>query len=215
MEADVWSIGVITYILLCGSRPFWARSESGIFRAVLRAEPNFDDAPWPSISPEAKDFVKRLLNKDLRKRMSAAQALSHPWLCGKHVIPLDILVYKRVKAYLRYLPLKRAALKMNLLAFRKMNFEEFCAAATSVYQLEALDHWEEITRSAFAFFEQQGNRVISVEELAQELNLGPNVYAALHDWIRHTDGKLSFFGFTKFLHGVTLRSNMRTQCSNF
>lgn len=272
MEADVWSIGVITYILLCGSRPFWACSESGIFCAVLRAEPSFDDAPWPSISPEAKDFVKRLLNKDLRKRMSAAQALSHPWLCGKHVIPLDILVYKRVKAYLRYLPLKRAALKalvkslredelvylraqfkllqpdndarislenfksalmrnsteamkeskvpdilnsMNLLAFRKMNFEEFCAAATSVYQLEALDHWEEITRSAFAFFEQQGNRVISVEELAQELNLGPNVYAALHDWIRHTDGKLSFFGFTKFLHGVTLRSNMRTQCSNF
>lgn len=78
-EADIWSIGVITYILLCGSRPFWARTESGIFRAVLRADPNFDDAPWPSVSPEAKDFVKRLLNKDHRKRMTAAQALSM-WL---------------------------------------------------------------------------------------------------------------------------------------
>lgn len=74
-EADMWSIGVITYILLCGSRPFWARTESGIFRSVLRADPNFDDAPWSSISPEAKDFVKRLLNKDYRKRMTAAQAL--------------------------------------------------------------------------------------------------------------------------------------------
>lgn len=74
-EADIWSIGVITYILLCGSRPFWARTESGIFRSVLRADPNFHDAPWPSVSPEGKDFVKRLLNRDHRKRMSAAQAL--------------------------------------------------------------------------------------------------------------------------------------------
>jgi serine/threonine protein kinase len=71
----MWSIGVITYILLCGSRPFWARTESGIFRSVLRADPNFDDSPWQSVSPEAKDFVKRLLNKDYRKRMTATQAL--------------------------------------------------------------------------------------------------------------------------------------------
>ena len=72
-EADVWSVGVIAYILLCGSRPFWARTESGIFRAVLKADPSFDEPPWPSLSDEAKDFVKRLLNKDPRKRMTAAR----------------------------------------------------------------------------------------------------------------------------------------------
>ncbi|KAE9598052.1 hypothetical protein Lal_00003938 [Lupinus albus] len=269
VEADIWSIGVITYILLCGSRPFWARTESGIFRSVLRADPNFDDLPWPSLSPEAKDFVKRLLNKDYRKRMSAAQALAHPWLRDNtHPIPLDILIYKLVKSYLNATPFKRAAMKalsktltenelvylgaqfkllepsrdgyvslenfkmalaqhatnamresrvldivhmMEPLAYRKMDFEEFCAAATSTYQLEALDRWEDIANTAFEHFEREGNRVITMEELTRELNLGPSAYSILKDWIRN-DGKLNLLGYTKFLHGVTLRtSNSRNR----
>lgn len=48
-----------------------------------------------------------------------------------------------------------------------MDFEEFCAAAISTYQLEALENWEHIASAAFNYFEQEGNRVISVEELAQ------------------------------------------------
>lgn len=48
-----------------------------------------------------------------------------------------------------------------------MDFEDFCAAATSTYQLEALDKWEQIASTAFEYFEQEGNRVISVEELAR------------------------------------------------
>lgn len=74
-EADVWSVGVIAYVLLCGSRPFWGRTESGIFRSVLKNEPNFDEASWSNLSFEAKEFVKNLLNKDPRKRLTAAQAL--------------------------------------------------------------------------------------------------------------------------------------------
>ncbi|MCH93928.1 CDPK-related kinase 3-like, partial [Trifolium medium] len=100
------------HIMLHLSRPFWARTESGIFRTVLRADPNFDDLPWPSVSPEGKDFVKRLLNKDYRKRMTAAQALTHPWLRDEsRPIPLDILIYKLVKSYLHATPFKRAAVK--------------------------------------------------------------------------------------------------------
>nr|CAD1836315.1 unnamed protein product [Ananas comosus var. bracteatus] len=231
-------------------RPFWARTESGIFRSVLRADPNFDDSPWPSISPEAKDFVKRLLNKDYRKRMTAPQALSHPWLRDEQrQVPLDIFIYKLVKAYLRATPFKRAALKalskaipedelmavsplenfrmalaenateamkesrvfdilhaLEPLSYRRMDFEEFRAATISPYQLEALEGWEQIATTAFEFFEQEGNRVITIEELAQEMNLSPAAYSMVRDWIRPSDGKLSFLGYTKFLHGVTMRS---------
>lgn len=48
-----------------------------------------------------------------------------------------------------------------------MGFEEFCAAATSVYQLEAREDWDEIASKAFEHFEQEGNRAISIDELAQ------------------------------------------------
>ncbi|XP_042456590.1 CDPK-related kinase 7-like isoform X1 [Zingiber officinale] len=112
-EADMWSIGVIAYILLCGSRPFWARTESGIFRAVLKAEPSFEEAPWPSLSSQSKDFVKKLLNKDYRKRMTATQALCHPWLQNpeKIKIPLDIIVFKLIKAYICSSSLRKSALR--------------------------------------------------------------------------------------------------------
>ncbi|CAM6017781.1 unnamed protein product [Sphagnum balticum] len=268
MEADVWSIGVITYILLCGSRPFWARTESGIFRAVLRADPSFEEVPWPSISPQAKDFVKRLLNKDLRRRMTAAQALAHPWIRGNQKIPLDILVYRLVRSYLKSSAMKRAALKalsktltedelsylraqfmllepnksgrvsfenfkvallknatdamkesrvteilssMDALSFKKMDFPEFCAAAISVHQLEATDKWERHARAAYDIFEKEGNRVISVEELAREVGLASTVPGQVfHEWVRQSDGRLSYIGFTKLLHGVTARAAART-----
>ncbi|KAG1362228.1 putative CDPK-related protein kinase [Cocos nucifera] len=96
--------------------------------------------------------------------------------------------------------------KLEPLAYRKMDFEEFCAATISPYQLEALENWEHIASAAFEYFEQEGNRVIFVEELAQEMNLAPAAYSIVLDWIRPSDGKLSFLGYTKFLHGVTIRT---------
>lgn len=56
---------------------------------------------------------------------------------------------------------------MEPLSHKKLDFEEFCVAAVSTYQLEALEGWEKIASTAFECFEREGNRVISVEELAQ------------------------------------------------
>jgi len=56
---------------------------------------------------------------------------------------------------------------MEALSYKKMDFEEFCAAAISVYQLEVHPEWDRIATTAFEYFEETGNRVISVEELAQ------------------------------------------------
>ena len=59
------------------------------------------------------------------------------------------------------------SLKMQPLAHKKLDFEEFCAASVSVYQLEALEEWEQIATVAFEHFESEGSRAISVQELAE------------------------------------------------
>lgn len=58
-------------------------------------------------------------------------------------------------------------LKLEPLSYKKMDFQEFCASSISPHQLEALENWENIASAAFEYFEEEGNRVTSVEELAQ------------------------------------------------
>uniref|UniRef100_A0A6N2KZX1 EF-hand domain-containing protein n=2 Tax=Salix TaxID=40685 RepID=A0A6N2KZX1_SALVM len=102
---------------------------------------------------------------------------------------------------------------LHPLQYRRMDFEEFCAAALNIHQLETLDQWKQLARSAYELFEKDGNRAIVIEELASELGLGPSipVHAVLNDWIRHTDGKLSFHGFVKLLHGTSSRTIAKAQ----
>lgn len=60
-QADMWSCGVILYILLCGIPPFWGETEQAIIDAILKGKYDFDGEPWPQISDEAKDCIRRLL----------------------------------------------------------------------------------------------------------------------------------------------------------
>ncbi|CAI5469733.1 unnamed protein product [Closterium sp. Yama58-4] len=80
-ECDVWSMGVILYMMLTGSPPFWDVSEEAICSAVLAGHYDMVSAPWPSISPGAKDLVRRMLQTDPSKRITAAEILEHEWIC--------------------------------------------------------------------------------------------------------------------------------------
>jgi len=79
-EVDVWSVGVITYLLLCGFPPFYGESLPEVFEQIMKAEYDFPEPYWNEISIEAKDFISKLLVVDPSKRYSAKQALKHPWI---------------------------------------------------------------------------------------------------------------------------------------
>ncbi|XP_042466051.1 calcium-dependent protein kinase 13-like [Zingiber officinale] len=72
-EIDIWSAGVILYILLCGVPPFWAETEQGVAQAILRGVIDFKREPWPSISDSAKNLVRLMLEPDPKLQLTAKQ----------------------------------------------------------------------------------------------------------------------------------------------
>ncbi|KAG2332447.1 hypothetical protein Bca4012_017954 [Brassica carinata] len=114
-ECDVWSAGVIIYILLSGVPPFWDETEQGIFEQVLKGDLDFVSEPWPSVSESAKDLVRRMLIRDPKKRMTAHEVLCHPWARVDGVAldkPLDSAVLSRLKQFSAMNKLKKIAIKV-------------------------------------------------------------------------------------------------------
>ncbi|CAI5996749.1 unnamed protein product [Closterium sp. NIES-64] len=75
LEADMWSVGVILYILLCGLPPFWAEKEEGIFAAIKTGKIDVFTGVWEGVSQDAKDLVIKLLTRDPSKRITPEKAL--------------------------------------------------------------------------------------------------------------------------------------------
>ncbi|KAG2303259.1 hypothetical protein Bca52824_031910 [Brassica carinata] len=101
-EVDVWSAGVIIYILLCGVPPFWAETEQGVALAILRGVIDFKRDPWSQISESAKSLVRQMLDPDPAKRLTSQQVLAHPWIQNAKKapnVPLGDIVRSRLKQF--------------------------------------------------------------------------------------------------------------------
>ncbi|XAR50101.1 Non-specific serine/threonine protein kinase [Bertholletia excelsa] len=114
-EVDIWSAGVILYILLCGVPPFWAETEQGVAVAILRGVIDFKREPWPQVSESAKSLVQKMLEPDPRKRLTAQQVLEHPWIQNAKKasnVPLGDIVRTRLKQFSLMNRFKKRALRV-------------------------------------------------------------------------------------------------------
>jgi len=116
---DVWSAGVILYILLCGFPPFYEEELPALFDQILHARYDFPSPWWDNISKEAKDLVTKMLTVDPKKRLTAKQVTEHSWMQqASEDAKLDSAV-KSLRKYNASRKLKKAAL--GVIAQNKMN----------------------------------------------------------------------------------------------
>src|SRR3989338_1252806 len=80
MAVDMWAIGVIIYIMLCGFPPFWGSNNNELFHKITTCHYGFPSPWWDCVSSCAKDLIVRLLQMDPSRRLTVEQALAHPWI---------------------------------------------------------------------------------------------------------------------------------------
>ena len=112
---DMWSCGVILYIMLCGYPPFDGDTEHEILLSVQSGQYDFEDDVWDNVSDEAKDLIQKMLVPE-NERLSPKEALEHPWIKNmtkpenKHVSPLGTNLIKRLKKFQNVKIFKKAVL---------------------------------------------------------------------------------------------------------
>ncbi|CAA7020319.1 unnamed protein product [Microthlaspi erraticum] len=114
-EADIWSAGVMIYVLLSGSAPFWGETEEEIFNEVLEGELDLSSDPWPQVSESAKDLIRKMLERNPMKRLTAQEVSCHPWIRDEGNAPdtpLDTTVINRLRKFSATDKLKKMALRV-------------------------------------------------------------------------------------------------------
>ncbi|XP_069607474.1 myosin light chain kinase, smooth muscle-like [Ranitomeya imitator] len=97
---DMWSLGVICYILLSGDSPFQGENDMETLRNITSGNWEFDEETDALLSDSAKDFIRRLLQKNMKSRLTAEQAIDHPWIKDKAISNKKTLSKERMKKFL-------------------------------------------------------------------------------------------------------------------
>lgn len=153
-KCDVWSIGVLLFILLCGKPPFYGDTDKEILHAVDKGVPDLRPEEWKGISKEARNIVDCMLKPDPYKRISIGEALKHPWF---KMFPIkQQLSIDKLSAYYK-----------NIVSF-KTEPKYFFQQATLAYMIHHITKKEETDeiRNLFISLDQKGDGKLTYSEIS-------------------------------------------------
>eukprot|EP00930_Biecheleria_cincta_P088923 TRINITY_DN7818_c0_g1_i2.p1 TRINITY_DN7818_c0_g1~~TRINITY_DN7818_c0_g1_i2.p1 ORF type:complete len:604 (+),score=111.85 TRINITY_DN7818_c0_g1_i2:386-2197(+) len=154
-KCDMWSLGVLTYLLLDGRSPFKGRNDRHTYKLIRAGAYSFPKDRWTNVSELAKDFVSKLLQVDPKQRPSAEEALAHQWLSstaasGGVPQPLDAEVLDGLRAFTKGSKVKRFVLR----------------ALAPLASVDEVSRWAD----QFEALDEQGSGMVKVKDLAQSLS---------------------------------------------
>ena len=152
-KCDIWSCGVILYILLCGYAPFYGENDKEIYNQVLKGEYDFPKEEWQNVSEEAKNLVQKMIEKDTKKRITALDALQDKWFkINKQKKTSNKLLAKNV-------------LK-NMKKFKKNKKFEKATMSFIVNQLVLKEERKDLEKQ-FKEWDKNGDGVLSRDEIIE------------------------------------------------
>eukprot|EP00939_MAST-03C_sp_MAST-3C-sp1_P002116 g2116.t1 len=182
-KCDMWSLGVVLFMLLSGKSPWLGESEPEILKAVAKGNYVFVETDWYGVSESAKDLVKKLLHVNPKERLSALEALQHPWMRNEnspdplHAPELD--VFNSLKEFSKFSELKKVVIDVIAFSMDSSAMEE--------------------SQEYFQYIDSDGNGSISVDELREALALKGVPKAQIDDVFASIDqdhnGSISFSEF--------------------
>ena len=186
-RCDYWSLGVMMFVLLAGRVPFDGPNTLELAKEILTAQPNLKAYPWMKISKEAKDLVSRLLEKDANKRITAKEALQHPWIKrvqSKHTLQNEEAsqVIENLKRFSRKQKFKKEVLDILITQLKETELKKL--------------------KQAFKYFDKRNNGRITIADLKQvvkeqKLNISQEQLEEIIQSLGMEDTRT--IGFTQFM----------------
>lgn len=196
-KCDVWSLGVIMYILFCGYPPFNGSTDDKIMERILTQEVLFPPEEWASVSKEAKELIRDMLNKNPLERPSAKQLLDHHWFLSSRASENNVLQKKIVKNLSAFVNKNKLQTALRYYMVNFMDLKQEKRELVEAFQLIDQDNNGLITRAELTDFIHKNRKFfhnIEPDQILDEMDLDGSKNIDYNEFL------LMMFNFKKHLN---------------